>query len=151
MNRLRKDKLLGLINLEIGKVSLSVTKTSEDKKIRRSRSQAGDRYHAESAALITQKYLSALKSLRKEIISCSDGPSSSAKPVSYVVLEYDNGERVEFYFVKNRALVTGVLLITQDSPIGKAILNKKEGGAFSYNIKKGEETITYSGKVKQVE
>jgi hypothetical protein len=131
MNKLRIEYVSKLLDIEIGK--------------------AGDKYHSESAAELAKNYLSSLKSLREEITSSPDKTYSVAKPISFIVLGYDNGERTEFYYVKKGALLRGTLFMTPDSPIGKAVYGKKEGDSFSYEIEKGDEKVSYSGRIVNIE
>lgn len=149
----RKENLLKLINLEIGKVKLSTensnTKASNIREY--SLPLIGDKYHAESTVELAQEYYQNLVKLREEINNCSDDVSKLASPVSYVELNYKSGESINFYLVIKGALLPGVLIITSNSPIGKAVRGKKEGDSFSYQIDTGGGKTEHSGVVQKVE
>ena len=140
MTKSKKEELLKLINLEIGKVGISTKKTS-----------AGDKYHSESATELAQEFLLNLKKLRDEVENANEEKSDTAAPVSYLELSYETGERVKFYLVKKNALLPGILLITSSSPIGKEVRDKKEGDRFSYETKSHGQTKTFAGKIVKIE
>ncbi len=140
MTKSKKEELLKLINLEIGKVGISTEKIS-----------AGDKYHSESAAELAQEFLLNLKRLRDEVENANDEKSATAAPVSYLELSYETGERVKFYLVEKNALLPGILLITSNSPIGKAVKDKKEGDRFSYETEPHGQTKTFTGKIDKIE
>ena len=145
MIKSRKEEILKLINFEVGKAKLMMDVTGFDAK------NAGDKYHEEEAANITKKYFENLSKLLDEVKSAPDNSPEIVKPICYVELNYESGERVKLYLVRNYTLVTGALLITSESPIGRAIVGKKQSDNFSYEIVKGESKITYSGKIEIIE
>ena len=91
-------------------------------------SMSGDREHSENQAIINRERLHRLYLLRDEISSASTVPT----PISIDTPCFVNDE---FYFVKNISHVKGVKIISENSPLGAAILGKKTGGAFSYEKK----------------
>ncbi len=153
MTKSRKNELLRLINIELGKAEISTEKTSADVKTfgKYSWSESGDKYHSESAAELAQEFLANLRKLCEEVESVNDEKSDSASPVSYIEISYDSGETAKFYLVNKNALLPGILLITPNSPIGKAVIGKKEKDGFSYEIISAAKKKVFSGKILKIE
>lgn len=153
MNKLRKEYLLNLIEKEITKAELATRATQDSALVlkKASPSQAGDRYHAEAASSIAKEYLARLRNLQEEISKSPDKIYTRVKPISFVELFYENSEKVEFYFVKNGALLPEALLITLDSPLGASIEGKKLWDNFSYEVDKGNKRASYSGRIINIE
>lgn len=153
MTKSRKDELLRRINLELGKAEISTEKTSAGVKTfgKYSWSESGDKYHSESAAELAQEFWLNLKKLRDEVENANDEKSISATPVSYLEISYNSSETAKFYLVNKSALLPGILLITPNSPIGKAVIGKKVGDDFSYKIKLPEKSKLYKGKIERIE
>ncbi len=111
----------------------------------------GDRRYFEDADRIAQESLAILIALKKEVEATSEKPANRVQPVSFVTLEHEEGEINRFYLVRKSASLTGVQLLTPDSPLGKAILGKKEGERFSYQVEKEDYKTTYSGRIKKID
>ena len=75
-------------------------------------SQAGDRFHSQSAADLAKQRLDSLKKLEAEVKSG--------------FVRYVKKEGEELFVVKNVAHVSGVKLVSAESPIGKGLLNNVE-------------------------
>lgn len=153
MNKLRKEYLLKLINKEVAKAELAAQATAEAARQLKNASpyQAGDRYRSESSAQVARQYLERLKALRDEIVASPDKIYSKVKPVSFVELVYENGENAEFYYVKNVALLPGIMVISKNSPIGLAIFGKKQWDSFTYEVDSGGEKKSFSGRIIHIE
>lgn len=153
MVKSRKEELLRLINIEVGKAKLMKDTTGFNVKNFGSytASQSDDRYHAEGAAEITNAYFENLAKLLEQVKASSERACEEVAPPCYVELIYSNGENVKLYLVKHNALLPGVLLITPKSPIGLAIKDKKRGEPFSYEVVKGGDKISYSGTIAKIE
>jgi transcription elongation GreA/GreB family factor len=153
MDRIKKKLFLEKLGQEIKKAKVLTEKTAMAAKRAKSfsRSQQGDRRYFEEADRIGQESLANLLALQEEVLACPDQPAKEASPVAFVTLEDEDGETSSFYFLNRSAGLSNLQLLTPASPLGKAILGKKEGDKFSYQIEKEGLTTTYSGKVKKVE
>ncbi len=152
MNKTRKSELLEKLNQEIERVRVLAEKSATAAKRAKgfSRSMQGDRRYFEEADRITQESLANLMALKKEIEAASEEIVKIAQPVSFINLEDENGEDY-FYLVNRPANLSGIQLLTPDSPLGKAILGKKEGEKFSYQLEREGQTTTFSGRIKKIE
>jgi transcription elongation GreA/GreB family factor len=152
MIKSRKEELLRLIKVEVGKAKLMRDMTGFDVRNFGTISwRKSDKYQAEDAAELTNKYFENLTKLLDEVKSASDSACETVTPVSFVEISYKSGEKVKLYLVESSTLLPGVLLITPKSPIGRAIVGKKQGDNFSYEIVKEDSKITYSGKIEKIE
>lgn len=148
----KKDLLLRYIESEIQKAKENALKADEASKLIISRpSQSGDQYHAQKAADLAQLYVSNLERLKKEISDARNETVDVIKPVCYVEIRYDDGSNLDFYLVKNAVSLTKFLLISVNSPFGSVVLGKKSGESFSYELRGGEGTKVFSGKIIKVE
>jgi len=94
---------------------------------------AGDLEHARNTASLSEDRLSKLIKLKEELdlAAGSDAPET-VEPVSYVSIEFSNGEKKNVYLVKNTVYLFGFNLISGDSVFGKSILGKIADSEFSY-------------------
>ncbi len=142
-----KKNLLDFLAIEIDKARVSAQKTDEASNF----IMTGDKYHAQKAAELTDQYLKRLEKLRDEIITSGDEIKTKAEPVSCVDIEYKDGARLKFILVNTAVSLTRYLFISIDSPLGKAVLNKKDGDVFSYSLNLGNKESNFSGKVLRIE
>jgi transcription elongation GreA/GreB family factor len=152
MNQTRKNELLEKIEQELERFRGLAEKSAAAARRAKgfSRSMQGDRRYFEEADRITQESLANLVALKKEIEAISSETAKTAQPISFITLEDENGED-NFYLVNRPANFSGIQLLTPDSPLGKAILGKKEGEKFSYQLEREGQTTTFSGKIKKIE
>lgn len=153
MKKGRKQEILKILEKEIKKAQETAKKTLITAKIftRASRSQQGDRLYFQNTARLAEDRLIELLNLKKEITNVPDESLKIAEPISFVTLIYQNGEKQSFYLVNKSPKLTGLQLITPQSPLGKSIAGKKQGENFSYQAGENDETTTYSGKIEKIE
>jgi transcription elongation GreA/GreB family factor len=149
MNKITKDEILRTLNIEILKIRESARKTDEASKLLTGWSASGDKHHQQMAASLTDDYLERLSALKKEISETSDEISKTAQPVSLLKVVYDDAETLEFVLVQNAVSTPRFVFISQNSPLGKAVIDKAEGDAFSYSL--GENGKNYSGRILSLE
>ncbi len=150
MNKITKDEILKTLNIEILKIRESARKTDEASKIHLTGGSAsGDKYHPQMAASLTNEYLERLSSLKKEVSNATELISKIAQPVSFLKVIYDDAETLEFVLVENAVSTLRFIFISKNSPLGKAVLGKTEGDAFSYSL--GENGNNYSGRILSLE
>jgi transcription elongation GreA/GreB family factor len=153
MEKTKKKELLDKLDQEIKKAKgLAQKRETAAKRAKSfSRSQQGDRRYFEDADRLAQESLINLLALKNEIEAASNEPAKEAQPVAFITLEHEDNEIDSFYFVNRAAGLSGVQLLTPDSPLGKAILGKRAGEKFSYQIEKEGQTTTYSGQIQKIE
>ncbi len=133
-----KNQLLEKINSELVRLEEIAKKTREDANFiaqgaLASPSASGDREHAQNQAMINLHRLGILKALKEEV----------EKGVGRYEVEYNDGRQESFYLVKHPVILAGFKLISSQSPLGKAIVNKKKGQTFRYKVEKA----TIRGKI----
>ena len=90
-----------------------------------SRSEEGDRAHAEASFDLAKTSLKRLENFKNEILATNDLPPEKVEPICYVIMN----DR-EFYFANENIPVSGVLIIGKNSPLGKSILGKSVCGTI---------------------
>lgn len=102
-------------------------------------SAAGERAHTEGQKKIIQDYYKKIKSLREEIEGSSKEkiPEEIAKNC-FVEVEMD-GKKKQFYIVENPINIEGVSFMSLSSPLGQALLGKKEKEKAVYTNTDGQE------------
>jgi transcription elongation GreA/GreB family factor len=155
MQEARKKEFLKKLNQEIKKARhLAKSRQKAAKEFASaSRSQQGDRLYFEDANHMARGYLNRLLSLKKEV---TDNQKTQKRPktvksVSFVTLEYQDKHKNSFYFTSTGVTLPGLQLITPNSPLGKTIQGKKEGEKFSYQIRRDDQTLSFSGQVIKIE
>lgn len=89
-----------------------------------------------------------IKKLSQELESSLEGGvPSEIKPICFLSLQMSDGNIKEVYLVENPVFMTGFSLISPSSPLGKAIMGKKAGDAFSYSS--GEQN--FEGKILEIQ
>jgi len=153
VNLKRKKEILASLAQEIKKAAKTAKQRREAAKNFRmaSRSQQGDRRLLENTADIAESFYLALLEFKKEIEASPNKPCSKIKPVCFVSLEFENGQPQNFYFASKRFELPGLQIIGAGSPLGQAIEGKKKGDSFNYQIKRDDQTITFSGKIVKIE
>jgi len=150
----KKSKILALLENWLEKLEARAERTAEFARAFKdaSPSQSGDRYIYEREAEQAQESLQQLRALIEEILSASNESLSSAEPVSYVTITYDNGESMELLFVENSVglVFDELLMLTPHSPLGQSILGKQIGDRFSYQINHINEATTMAGKITDI-
>ncbi len=98
-------------------------------------SVAGDAEHANNSALLSQGKLTQLKKLQEEIEnSLNKDISEEVESPCFISVKFQDGSQKDFYLVNNPVYLSGLNLISPDSPIGKAMLGKTKGLTFSYEL-----------------
>lgn len=98
-------------------------------------SVAGDVEHANNTALLSQSKLTQLKKLKEEVESSLTKDAPKAVEVGcYISVKFQDGSQKDFYLVNNPVYLSRFNLISPDSPIGKAMLNKTRGSSFKYEL-----------------
>ena len=138
--------LLDLVNIQLKELERWVEETrvaaiEVGRGAHASPSMSGDREHSENQAIINKERLHRLYLLRDEI---SQGLSLKV-PTAIEAPCFVNGE---FYFVKNISHIKGVKIISENSPLGSAVLGKRVGETFSYELK-GKTPV--KGKIVKIE
>lgn len=140
MTPLRKQFLLGKIE-EALKESASHVERAEGlfrAYQNASRSEEGDRAHAEASFELAKTIHQKLEDFKKEVLLQNDLPAEKIAPICFVTLN-DKG----FYYAQESLRIPGVTIIGTKSPLGQAILGKKTGDKYSY--------MTFSGEIIAVE
>lgn len=103
-----------------------------------SRSEEGDRAHAESSYELAKSLHKKLEDFKQAVLALDDLAPEKVAPICYVI-----SSDKEFYFAKESLRLPQTTVIGVNSPLGQAILNKKVGDTYSY--------MTFSGEIKAVE
>lgn len=149
--------LLEFVDKEIGKLEIIVQRSLLSaqeiaKAAAASPSMSGDREHAVNQAVINEEKLNNLRALREEVLgSLGKQFPKAAKPACYISVESTDGSRDEYYFLLKSAYLTGYKFISPESPFGQAILGKKEGDQFSYELDREGKKESFSGKIISIE
>ena len=143
MDQKRKLFLLDKINIEIEKRIRGVEAAREISKDYQtaalgSASIGGDRLHAENNEQIQKSQLSLLKNVREQIENGF---------VRFIVVEYQDGQRKEFYLLRSNVTIPEILIVTPDSPLGAVLQGKKQSDSFSYLV--GDKKL--NGKIISLE
>lgn len=146
MARAKLQYLLNLIKKQIEELERWVEETRAaaievGRGAHASPSMSGDREHSENQAIINRERLHRLYLLRDEISSAL----SLETPVSIQAPCFVNDK---FYFVKNISHVKGVKIISENSHLGSAVLGKRVGETFSYELK---DKTPVKGKIVKIE
>ena len=145
-----------VLEKEIQDAQVSAVKVrDESNKINRetadSWSAGGDRYHASTQADIVEKRLEDLKLCLKEVDKASgtDIPKKVTK-TCYVELEIEGGLKHNIFVLNNTATIsTDAKIVSAGSPLGKAIVGKKEGANIKY--KPSGNSVVIKGVVGLIE
>ena len=149
MNKIKTDKILKLLDIEIYKIRESAKKTDEASKVKLTGwSAAGDKYHALAAADLADSFLKRLEFLKNELQKGFTDNIQVVNPPCYLRIKYDDGQTAELYLVKNAVSLPGISFISVDSPLGKAVLGKKINDVFNYELENGNK---YSGIIIELE
>lgn len=153
METVRKKVILAALEAEIEKAKVLAEQRRETAKHFRgaSRSQQGDRRYFENAADLAESALSELLTLKEEIRLAPEATCLTAQPVAFISLKYQDGQTQNFYFVSRSVRLPNLPILTPQSPLGQAILGKKTGDSFFYQIERDGQIINYSGQIIKVE
>ena len=152
----RLKKLLISLNSEINKTTQLVNKTMQSaiesrKKSAFSPSSSGEQEYAENQAILNKKRLIELTSFREETILTISKTPQIVKEACQVTLKFDSSNKTQkFYFVPRLIYLQNLKLISPQSLLGKAIVNKKTGEKFKYSIKEKGKKIIVKGKVVSI-
>src|SRR3990172_5810629 len=131
----KKKMILDFLEGEIMRARLNAIKTDEASKfVVTGPSQSGDKYHAQNAASLAASYVARLENLKKEISEADIALAQIVKPGSHIEIEYADASRLDFYLVDNAVKVTRFLFVSERSPLGSAIMGKKVGDNFGYEL-----------------
>lgn len=149
MNQVKTGEVLEILNTEIAKIQVNAKITDDASKQRLTGwSAAGDKYHAQAAADLTKSYLKRLELLKGELEKAPAGTSKIIKPPCFVRIVFTDGEVCDLFLVKNAVSLPNASFISEESPLGKAVLGKVNGDPFSYELNDGKK---YSGKIIALE
>jgi len=132
MNSLKKEEILSILEIEIERV--------------KDESRAPGSLIATTKEL-SQKYLERLDSLKEEIKNDASLDKTTINPVCQVLVEYDDRSQLDFVLAENAVSFAKLLFISTRSALGKAIIGKKLGEKFFYEIEEKGEKRNFSGKV----
>ena len=158
MARKRKQLLTlkKVLEKEIQDAQVSAEKVRyESNKINRetadSWSAGGDRFHASSQADIVEKRLEDLKLCLSEVEkACERAIPKKVTKTCYVELEIEGGVKHNIFVLNNTATVSiEAKIVSAISPLGKAIVGKKEGSNIKY--KPGGNSVVIKGVVSLIE
>ena len=116
-----------------------------------SRSAQGDRKLFEGAADLAESNQAELEKLAEEINQEKTHIKNTVEPIATVELEFDQEKIQKFFFIPRRAGLTDANLLTPASPLGQAILGKRIGERFSYQITREGKKTFFSGLIKKIE
>ena len=95
--------------------------------------------------------------MRDEILSSSDTDSQRVELPCFVKVRYKDGNEMscragsgsarEFLLASSAASLSGVVIISKDSPLGKAVMGKDQGDNFTYKLDKSRE---FEGIIEEV-
>ena len=147
-----KENLLKLVKTEVKKAEKLALERRETAKNFRSasRSQQGDRRLFETAADLAESKYEELKLFKQELEQAGSQSEKTVVPFSLVIIKYPNGQKSQLYFVTRRVQIPGLLLVTEQSPIGQAIHGKKANDNFSYQITKNNQPSSVTGKIVEI-
>ena len=155
----KRKQLLTLkkvLEKEIQDAQLSAVKVRyESNKINRETSDSwsagGDRYHASSQADIVEKRLEDMELCLGEVEkACKDDIPKKVTKTCYVELEIKGGVKHNMFVLINTATIpTEAKIVSAISPLGKAIVGKKEGATIKY--KPGGNNVVIKGVVSLIE
>lgn len=138
----KRKQLLTLrkvLEKEIQDAQLSAEKVRyESNKINRetadSWSSGGDRYHASTQADIVEKRVEDLKLCLDEVAkACESTIPKKVTKTCYVELEIEGGVKHNIFVLNNTATIPiEAKIVSAISPLGKAIVGKKEGANIKY-------------------
>lgn len=153
MKQVRKKELLAKLKEEIEKAEQMKVKTKKAARVFKtaSRSQQGDKILYENSHHMALDYFHRLLDFEKEVRSVSEKKPEKVEPVSFVRVNYLDGNEVSFYFAEKGTNLADLQVVTPSSPLGKSIAGKKEGSRFSYQIKREDKTVSFSGLIKKIE
>ncbi|MGA3292089.1 MAG: hypothetical protein ABSC49_03035 [Candidatus Microgenomates bacterium] len=138
MTRLKLKELSLRLKEEVERVGSAALKSKQSSNeasrgLGASYSAAGDAEHSHNTALLSQQKFEQLKKLKDEIEKALDNETpTNIETVCFVSVEFSDGRKSEFYFVKNSIYLSRLNLISPDSLIGKAIMGKSVGESFFY-------------------
>jgi transcription elongation GreA/GreB family factor len=111
-------------------------------------SQSGDREHSRGQAIIVAQNLLRFEKLKEEIVGFLNKEKPKVvEPICFVTVDWEGGEKGEFYFVQNPVFITGLKFVSSSSALGRDMLGKKEGETFKFKLENSSKT----GKVISIE
>jgi hypothetical protein len=139
MKRQKLKILLDAVNTELSKAEIHYkeSKTASEKMsetARASWSSAGDREYAMGQEEVTKLKLTMLENLSNELTRAVGKAVPEKVVAPCFVKVHIGGEDIEFYLVKNIAVVERFKIVSVNSPVGGKIVSKKK--YESYNIAK---------------
>lgn len=152
MNTTDQKELLEIVKTHLDKARVAATEARWAAKRMRgaSRSQQGDRKFFENAADLAESNLAELEELSKVIDNQKIDTKKLVEPICTVELEFGKGEKTKFFFIPARAGITDSRFLTPQSPLGQAILDKKTGEKFAYEIDQEGQRKSFSGKITKI-
>lgn len=147
MNAKRKEQLLDLLEKAVLQKQGSLReKVAASQEIAQagmgSHSINSERHVAETVAETAKKFVDELLALKQEITNSPDGLVTKVATPCWIEIEYDHPvtARVGFYFLSVPILLSGVKIISLNSPLGKAIMGKGIGNHIEYQSSEGKIT-----------
>lgn len=110
-------------------------------------SASGDREHAKNAAILNEQKVNQMKLFLQELEEAVNHPiPDTIQPVCHFEVKFLDNSFRRFIIVNNPIYLEGVNIISPNSPIGHAVLNKKVGDTFSYQVS----DVPISGVISEV-
>ena len=140
MKKERKMYLLRQINAEIKRRLQYVEGAKEvtNSFISASPSESGDRLLYRLLYQLADSALDKLIQLKNEIESSSNDTVTIIAPPCYIEIRFPEGDVESFYLVNNVANIDGIDFVSSKSPLGKALLGRRQGEKVTYSTAQGE-------------
>ncbi len=148
MNKKREKifALKPLLEKELQKAKLRYEKVRESaaeiaRSAYNSPSQSGDRFHSQGQSDIAEEDVKRFERVLEEIEKETekDKPDKTTA-FCWVELEYDNGERDNFYIVNDPLSIPGYKFVSSKSPFGKVLIDKKVGDSLIFETNELKKT-----------
>jgi hypothetical protein len=153
MKREKINNLYALLKEEVAKAQKAAkeAKRAADeiaKSSYNSPSQSGDRFHSQGQADITMevatRFSSALKKVEEEV--AKEIPEGIA-PTCFIELAYKDGTKDGFYYLDEPITLSGIKIISSNSPFAVVLAGKKIGDSFEFVL----DDFKKSGKIISIE
>jgi transcription elongation GreA/GreB family factor len=134
MTEERKSQLATLIGNQLERLRIATDKAVDTarKYKNASRSEEGDRAHAENSAEVMKQAVMQMELLLREVETSTTEPREVVECPSFVSFVTDR-ERVAL-LAKSSCHIDTLTVISPESPLGKVLLGKKAGDTFQYDV-----------------
>ncbi len=155
MVRQKLEELRGVVESELVKAKSNADKTLQPAieiaaTSSTSGSQVGDRENSPGQAKITNERHQKLIELKEEIEkSLKLDIPEKIEPVCFVIIEWEDKEKNDFYLVSSHAAINGKLLVSIQSKLGSAILGK--GRYEDFEVESDVNTPNNRGRILDIQ